>query len=296
MRYIALLAVALVGAAEVRADEQGDIVKRQKEKAFANWKKVYEQDPPTHLETEDFLFFASKSFTEKQLQAWSKQFNEHAGQARTALKLSQSPWKGKLAVYLFESRRDFNAFMRSVRKKSPKDLGPGTFSLGGEDVYIAASKPADKGEAGIESQAAEQLVSALLQKFAGENHGIPDWMFHGFVTATLRRTAAGDAQKKQRENDRRKVAALLNRKPPRSVKDLFNDSLTGEELLLVRASVVDYLAYNAPEADKFPELLKAFRSDRPNQARPINDVLAIVKLYDEKLDRQWANWVKKGGK
>lgn len=283
------------------ADVDDEVVTRQKEKAQANWKRVHEgKQPAVHVETDNFLFYASKSYEKDQLKNWGGMLDELFKETKKSLGLDgegkKPVWQGKLTVYMFDDRRDYNAFVRGVLKKKPTDVGTGAYSLRGEEAFVAAAKPTSAEEMPIDTQVAEQLITAIFQKFAGENNSIPDWFYQGFVTATMWRAANTEPLKKKADADRKKVLAMLAKKGAKGTKELFAGSLSGEDLYLIRGSVMEYLAYG-PDADKFPTLAKAFRTDMPNaQPKPINDVLATVKLYPEKLDRLWSNWVKAGGK
>lgn len=295
--------LVLVWCGWVLAAEDDDLValvKKQKEKARANWKRVYEDQPAVHVETESFLFYASKTFDREQLKEWGATYDELLKETRKALALEgdgkKPMWLGKMAIYLFEDRRDYNSFVRGVLKKRPQDVGTGAYSLRTEEAFVTATKPTSKDEPSVDVSTADQLITAIFQKFAGENNAIPDWVMQGFVTATTWRTADNEMLKKKTEADRKKVLALLNRKPARSCKEIFGGTVSGEDAYLLRGSLIEYLAYG-PDADKFPALLKAFRPEMPNQGpKPIDAVLATIKLYPEKLDRVWINWVKAGGK
>lgn len=299
-RMLPALLLVWCGWQHLVAADDDELVKRQKEKAQANWKRVYENQPAVFVETESFLFYASKSFDREQLKEWGGTYDELLKETRKALVLDgegkKPMWVGKLAIYLFEDRRDYNSFVRGVLKKRPQDVGTGAYSLRTEEAFVTATKPTSKDEASIDVSTAEQLVTAIFQKFAGESNGIPEWFTQGFVTATMWRAANTEALKKKAEAERKKALALLSKKGARSSKDLFAGTITGEELYLIRASLLEYLAFG-PDAEKFPILVKAFKAEMPNAGpKPIDAVLATVKLYPEKLDRMWSNWVKAGGK
>lgn len=297
LRQAALL-VAVLSAICIHgpaASAQDDIVKGQKERAEAHWKRLFEGQEFQHLESTSFLFYGPKSLPDGKFKALGESLEQQFGLLRKALSVEgKKPlFTGKLTVYLFDDKREFASFIRGVEKRRPEPGDLGSLFVRGEQTHLAICGPATKEDPSLEAQAAQQLQSAVFNRALGEGPGTPEWLFHGLIHATNWRMASTDLAKKLRDADRKKVLALITYKK-RTAKDLFTNTLMGDDLVLMRASVTDYLAYG-PGAEQFPVFIRAFK---PEEGRPksIDDALAAVKLFQDKLDRAWASWVRTGSK
>ncbi len=83
-----------------------------------------------------------------------------------------------------------------------------------------------------------------------------------------------------------------------TAKDAWGDTAKAEEAVLLRASVMDYLAYG-PYAKGFPmflENLKPEEDENTNEkkGKPIGDALKAIKLNPDRLNSGWYSWVTTG--
>jgi hypothetical protein len=290
--FLPVLVLAALGPV-LRGDED-EVSKRQKEKGQELCKRILEGDPFVQVESDNFLMFASKPVDEKQAKALSENLEANYATARKGLRLDEKKalWPGKLSVYLFGERRMMNSLIRAVEKKRPQDVGLGSYFVKGEAAHIVACAPMSKDDPAIEAQALQQLFSVILARVAGENNGIPEWFIQGFMDATAWRSATDEAGIKQREALKKKALALVNGKTPRGAKELFAGTLSGDELVVIRGSVLEFMAYG-PESDKFPDLLKAFKVEE-NRQKSIDDVLVSIDSNQTKFSRHWVSWVRTG--
>src|SRR5262245_13115924 len=106
-RVVPMLVLVWLGWQQVRADDD-EVVARQKKKAQDNWKRVYDKQPAVHVQTDSFLFYASKSFEKEQLKDWGGMLDGLYKETKKALGLDaegkKPVWVGKLTIYLFDDR------------------------------------------------------------------------------------------------------------------------------------------------------------------------------------------------
>jgi hypothetical protein len=287
----AVTAALLTGKLATGAEPSTEVVKAQKEAALANWKRLFgDEAAPERHETTHFLLYGAPSFTERQLKAQGAALEGQLALARKALQIDakEEVWPGKLAVYLFDQRSQFTSFVRGVEKRRPEPEDLGSYALRGQQPHLGAGPPQGKYDPGVELQAAEQLGAALLSKKGGKD--VPGWVVAGFGRATAwRATPAASA-------DDRKQLRRLVRERGRSARDAWGGALLPDEAPLVRASVVEYLAYG-PASPSFPAFLEAFKPDEEgNKAKPksTGEALKAIKVSPDRLDRAWQAWAASG--
>jgi len=286
MKTTAAALVLLGGLAGARADDAADRVKKQKEQARAHWNRVLGDEEVAHYETAHFLLYGPVPFTQKQLKDLGTALEAQAALARKALQIDpkEEPWPGKMAVYLFDERRQFRAFMLAVAKKRPEPEDLGVFSLRGDEPFLAAGPGDDKHDPTPPQQAGEQLAAALLTKKAGKD--IPDWIVSGFGRATVwRASPTAPATREQRALARRLVAG------GRTAMNVWNGTLKADEAGILQGSLVDYLAYGPGKAF-FAPLLKGYKADmRRNQKKTTADALKSAGIDPDRLNRGWRAWL-----
>jgi hypothetical protein len=281
------LAWLLLGALG-KADEVDPLVVKQKETAEQNWKTTLGDEAFEHVETGLFLVYGQKAF-EKKLRDWAKTFEAAAAAATKAVQLDEKEraWKGKLAIYLFEVKSDFNSFIRKVEKRRP-DMDRSTRVVKGDTPYIAVSASAEKTDLGAEQETIELLAVTILAKKMGEK-GSPDWLRGGFATATRWAAHPNDPAVKA-ERKRAFAVGLPKKSPPRSVKEVWSGEATGEELVLLRASVAEFLAYGPYRRD-FKRFVEGFRPEMDGQAiRPVEEALRAIGQTPDDFDLAWRAW------
>jgi hypothetical protein len=282
------LAVLWIGLASlVLADDDTGAAKAQKAAAYANWKRIFGNEAvPTSEETTHLLLFASAGMTEKQVKDLGTALETQYGTAFKALKLESKDalWNGKLSVYLLDERRQFNSFMRLVAKQRPESDETGTFVLRNDAPFIAAGPPQGKTEASMIMQVGEQLGAAMLSKVAGES--LPDWVAAGFGRATVWRAAPYIRPVK---DDRSQVRRLVTA-GRRTAADVWGGTLKADEAIVLRASLLDYLAYG-PGSRSFAKFIEGYLPDEGvNREKTTAEALKFARISPEGLDAGWRAW------
>ena len=198
------------------------------------------------------------------------------------MKPKDSPWPGKLTVYLFTERDQFAAFRRRVEKQCVEPEDTSSFE-GGDTPHVSGSPPQSAGDLTAEGQAGEQLAMGLLMKDAAEAP-LPIWLTKGFGRATYylasptSRITAGERQ--------RAYAILKDKKY--GAAQVFNNGVPAEDSLLMRASLAEFLAYGGGSA-KFSALLTGFKPDKEKkeQMRNTDQALKSAGLEAETITKAW---------
>jgi hypothetical protein len=276
---------------EEEAKKLAAAVAEQKKTAQVNW-DMLGLGEPAFRETQHVLLYAPKSHEKKLAEAGQvlERFYTFAYQA-VGFKPEAPPWPGKLAVYLFPVREQYNAFRRRVEKRKVEPEITCSFVLG-DAPHVAASPPQSVGDVTIEGQAGEQLALAMLAK---ESAGIQvaPWIFKGFARATYHhvfptsRTTIAERQQ----------ALDMVRKNRANVEPIFNERSDVLNLPALRASLADFLAYG-PGNSKFPAFIVAFKPDKEKQERMRDTIKALheVAIEPDMLKKTWHAWVLGGGR
>jgi hypothetical protein len=281
-----VLAATLLGRDALALADDAEVVARQKQTALANWKLVYEDDSqPVLEETAHFLIYGSGSLTPKQFKDAAAALETRYKLARASLKVGakETLWPGKLTVYLIVERRLFSTFMRTIAKQRPSTDDSGVFSLRGAESFIAACPPQTKYDPSLENQAGEQLAAAILSQRGGG--ALPDWLIAGFGRATSWRAAPS-----VHFNDRNAAKRLVK---VNSLNDVWDGKLNAEEAPVLRASLVEFLAYG-PGAETFPKFIEAFKPAPNGQPKTVAEALKAVRYEPERLNQRWHAWVATG--
>jgi hypothetical protein len=267
-----------------RGDDQNDPVKKQKETASANWKQLYGEENAATEETGHLLIYGPGTMTARHLKDLGIALETRYDLARRVLKMEpkEELWPGKLAVYLLEDRKSFNTFMRTIARRRPDNDESGVFSLRDGLPFVAACHPQNKYDSGQEAQAGDQLAGAILTKKGGDS--LPEWLLAGFGRATAWR-AAPTVYYNQRTQARKLIKG-------HSAEDVWNGKLNAEEAAILRASLVDFLAFG-PGAASFPQFVDGFKPAQNNQSKTTPDALKAARLEPDRLNRAWSAWVAK---
>jgi hypothetical protein len=280
-RLLAVMGILLGGAAG-RAADDAEAVQRQKDTARAIWKQLESDDALVLEETPHLLIFGSGALTPKQLRDLGGLLEARYRLARQALKVEpkETLWPGKLTVYLIGDRRGFNSFMRTVAKQRPNPDESSVLSVRGDQPFVAGCTPQTKGEPSLEAQVGEQVAAAVLVRRGGE--GLPEWLIAGFGRATAWKAAPSATY-----SERMQVKKLI---PGRTAVDVWDGKLDAREATLLRASLVDFLAYG-PGAASFPKLVEAFKPEANGQPKTTAAALKAAKLDPADLNRKWLGFV-----
>jgi hypothetical protein len=280
-----LVAGLLLGGAKLAPADDTAVVPRQKEVALATWKQLHGDVTPEIEETTHMLICGPASMTPRQLKELGAALETHYKLARHCLKVDPKDhlWPGKMTVYLIAERRLFSTFMRTIAKQRPSADDSGVFSLRGPQPYLGACPPQTKYDPSLENQAGEQLAMAILAQRGGE--ALPDWLVAGFGRATSWRAAPSTHY-----HERQAVKRLVK---GRSLNDIWDGKLNAEEASLLRASLVEFLAYG-PGAEAFPKFIDALKPIQNGQGKSVAEALKVIRYDPDRLNKRWLTWVATG--
>jgi hypothetical protein len=274
-----------IATGAVRGLELTAKVVEQQARARENWKKLFGDDKAPHLETEHLLIYGK--VPDRPLKDTGALLEKAYGLAGGALALGPGDsWPGKLTVYLFSERGKFASFLRTVEKRRPEADDLGSFEVRSDFPHVAAGPAPESEGPGVEAQAAEQLASALLARRAGTP--VPEWLVAGFGRATSFR--AGPPRELSAE--RRRAARLLLATKA-SASDVWDGNLKGGAATVLRASLVDFLAYGPGKA-RFPALLEGYKPAEGMQTRSTPDALRAANIDPQALNVRWQSWARSG--
>jgi hypothetical protein len=281
--YLLVSALFSIGGT-VWADDAADKIAAQKKAAEEIWAQV-EAGEWAHLETAHLLIYASKSI-ERKLKEIGGTLEKHQETARKALGYDDKnePWPGKLTIYLFADREPFAAFVRRVEKRRVEAEDAGSHFVDGDTPHAVAGPPRHKKDLPMDDEIAEQSAAALLQRKAGKDVILPGWLLSGFGRATTYRVIPTNAAIRKE----RTVAAKLS--TTKTAKDVWGETLDGDEAAVLAASVADYLAYG-PESSKFPKFVAGFKPDNGQDKKTAAQAFESAGMTPEKLDAKWRIWV-----
>lgn len=280
---VALALVGLLSRGALGADEPARQVAKQKQAAQASWETLELPKPAFH---ESRLLLIYGELPVAQLRAVVPELERQYLTAYKALhfEVKESPWPGKLTVYLFRDRRHFASFLRLVEKRRPQEDDQGGFEVRGDTPHVVAGPPMRQGDPSIQAEAAEEIAAALLARKARTD--LPDWLLSGFGRATAWRAGSPTAST-QRSLAYRLV--LMNR---RSAQDVWSGSLKADEAPLVQASLMDYLAYG-PGASRFVSFVQGFRPEDGKPQKTAADALKAADLAPDRLNQAWQVWLRR---
>ncbi len=278
----------LVIEGSVRGVARGALVKRQIETARQNWKRLYKKEADIH-ETANFLLLGS--VPNKSLKEVGATLEKQLEHVRKALRLErEDPWAGKLAVYLFAERGHYNTFVRGVEKRRLEEGELGTFDVLKNETPHAAAGPGEEAlDPSVDGQAGEQMAAAALTYKVG-TATLPEWVQTGFGRATTLQTATPA----QRAAEHKRVLALLAQKK-RTVRDVSGSDLLADEATVLRASVIEYLAYSG-RTTRFVPFVLGFQP-RENVESPTTDMALAAAGWNspqlvDALNANWQKWAR----
>ncbi len=283
--FLMLPFLTLAGLADA-ADEAAEKLAEQKKTAKNNWESLEAGELST-LETAHLLIYAPKDY-EKRLKEIGAALEPQYDQAKKALgfdKDKNEPVPGKIAVYLLPERANFTSFMRKIDKRRPEPEDVGSHFADGDFPHVAAGPPVSKDDPPIDRQAGEQIAALLLAKKAGVRTPLPGWLVAGFGRATWYRSASTI----RLVSDERKRAALMLAKSKWAAKDVWSNSLSDEEAVLMQASFADFMAYG-PGSSKFPAFVAAFKPEENVEKVSTDKAIEAVSLKPDVISAGWRKW------
>jgi hypothetical protein len=281
-----LAATAAPGGDKAEPKLDPKVVAEQKATALANWKRVFDKADPPYWETPHFFLLGTVE--ERKLKEVGETLEKAYGLAVKVLDMDKAePWPGKLAVYFALDRRSFAALVRHIEKRRPDADERGSAVVKSDTpTMIASPGPKEGPDLSADLEAAAQVGAALVRAKGGKS--LPSWVVEGFARATAFR--AGPPEQLAAEH-RRAVAAVLTTK--RAAKTAWSDTLKEQDAAVVRASLIEYLAYSGRVTSRFLPFLMGFRPAEDGQpARTTEAALGEANIAPERLTGVWHKWVK----
>ncbi len=258
-------------------------VNGQIDKALATWKRVFLGKGPASHETAHLVLFGA--VPNKAPKDVGAALERHYALAAKALAMEhQEPWPGKLSVFCLNERGLYTSFIRVVQQRRIEEGEAGSFHIEEDWPYVVAGPPLSKLDPPIDGQAGEQLAAALLSKKGGAK--LPLWMLSGFGRATHLRGGTFAALTAEHRR-----AYVLVAKNKRTLKDVTGGGLADDEATILRASVMEYLAYSNRIA-RFVPLVEGFRPSDTVAEPTFDTALKSANLALDRLDQSWQAWVK----
>jgi hypothetical protein len=266
----------------VRGMAVAGVAAKQDEVARANWKKFVGPEPAPALETPYLLIHGT--VPNKSLKETGATLEKQMELARSALKLEDSPWPGKLTVYLLAERPQFTALVRGLERRNPESEETGSLDIRRDQPHVIAGPPRNPTDPGAEHEAGILIAGALLAKKGGP--GVPEWVVDGFGRATV--MLAGPKNELMAEHRKASAAVIRNK---RRAKDIWEGNLSANEAGPIRASMIEYLAFSK-RFSRFDQLLAGFRVEENRQNPTTLDALKAANVNPDKLNSAWQTWVK----
>jgi hypothetical protein len=271
------------GKAEPRIDPK--VVADQKAAALNNWKRVLDKAEPPQWETRRFLLLGEVEG--RKLKEVGDTLEKAYDLAAKVLDLGKDePWPGKLTVYFALDRRRFAALVRHIEKRRPDLDERSSAAVKSDTPSVIASPGTEPHELSAELEAAAQVGATLVRAKGGEP--VPAWVVEGFGRATAFRV--GSPEQLAAEH-RRAATAVVTRK--REAKSAWSGTVKVEDAAVVRASLIEYLAYSGRLKSRFLPFLLGFRPPEDGQpARTAEAALLIANISPDRLTGVWHSWVR----
>jgi hypothetical protein len=280
-RAMAFLLLALAGAAAPDEPKTSEAMKA----ARANWALLDLGEPALH-ETAHLVLVAPKGL-QGRLKDVGAYLEKHYGMAEKVLKLDSLVW----TVYIFNEREAFNKHLLRVENRRLDPGLTGGYLAEGDTPRVFVGPPPSKPMAGLETQAAEQLAAALLQRKVGAKVILPDWLLAGFGRATVWRVNPNDESTRKA---RQQASSLVTLKK-RTAQQVWGTGLDPEEAAVLQPMLADLLAYG-PGSSKFPELLAGFRPDEGQARKTTEQALDAAGIKVPNLEQIWPAFVRNPSK
>lgn len=273
-----LLSCFSVFGAEVRADDGA--VAKQRQTADAVIKSLQVRSMAS-FESKNLILNAT--LPDARLKSLATTLEKQYAAALKALQFDkdETPWPGKLTVYIFTDRSDFRSFVRQVEKRSVDDAELGSVLLKDDTPHAAAGPGRTKDAPTPEAQSGYQIAAALLSTRA-KNVPVPEWVVSGFGRATAAQAAGTSAG-----NRKRAARALSAQLKP---TDVWNDATPKDAKQILATSIADFLFYGKGAA-KPADFLNGFRPDDDKPMKTAVAAVAAINLTPEQFEAAYRKWL-----
>lgn len=269
------------------ADDAAAITSRQKARAHANWKQLFDAQAPVEVESKHFLLLAPPPWTLAQLKTVAANLEQILTVARKPLEIDAKDdvWPGRLAVYLLDEPVQLHMFMLAVAKKRPDEDSLGVFNLRSDYPFVGAAAGTQKYEPSAAQQAGEQLAAAILTSKVGRD--LPDWVVSGFGRATVWRATPNSASTRAQRKQVHRLVAM-----GRTAGEIWSGKLPAAEAGVLQASLMEALAYGIGPP-KFTAFAEGFKPERRGQQKTAADAFRAAGLQPQGVAQIWRHWVKR---
>jgi len=213
-----------------------------------------------------------------------------AGRKGLRFDAKEEAWKGKLAVYFFPTRLEYNQFLRLVAGEKP-----GTqYAIGirSDEPYIVGG--GEIGEKAKDTEISAELGTvigaALLMSKTGPSTPVPGWVKNGFGRAVSLR-AEGPNGKRFLNYKQEAKTTILSTSKPVTVADIWGGERPDGDVLAT--NLMDYMAFG-PGSVNFSKFLTSLKPDENGNNPSITAALEAAGWKWEALDVSWKKWVQTG--
>ncbi len=181
-------------AARLQKMSEDEFRQYRKAKAESHWRKTLSSAKPLTVATEKFLLMGNVE--ESRLLETAKWADAILLDVQKQFGTNSLPaWKGRLAIYVFKDRYDYDEFNRSIENRQPAKtlFGHANVTANFDDAYLAVLDTGDinaTSKPSLKWTLAKSLFSAFLQTNAKAR---PDWLMEGAGWALTNQQYRGDA-------------------------------------------------------------------------------------------------------
>jgi len=169
------------------------------------------------------------------------------------LQTDPGPWEGKMVVFVLADAKVYPKMVRLTQRRKADEDESASHSTSNTLPHVVVCPGKAPGDLGVGATASTHACAILIDLKAKTR--VPDWMSEGFGRAA---TLQGGPPATLAA-ERRKASAFLAQNK-RTVNDVMADNLKPEELIVLRASLLDYLAFSG-RTSKFLPIIQGFPPD-----------------------------------
>ncbi|QJW94268.1 hypothetical protein [Frigoriglobus tundricola] len=293
LALLAAIAICSPGAG-VAQDKDKDKEQATKAKAAAveNLKKI-KITKPTVIETDNFI--VAGSIPEAKAKALGAVLEKTLPVARKAAKYDdkESPWKGKLTVYLLPDSEEFKPFLRRVLQ-APVDGTYLDFRAEPPVVVDPGELPGKPTDADLYANTAARIAGELLRTRGTGTQVVPEWLRDGFGRVSVMRAEGTNSKRyaAYKVAAKNAVQGAKTGTPP-AVADVWSGEKSAVTDVLAN-SFAEFLAFG-PKAADFGKFLDGLRPTETVATPTVqNGFQAIGWKDDAAVDAAWKKWVLTG--
>lgn len=167
-------------AMKLRSMSDAEMREHRQERVDAHWRRTLSSANPVFASNDNFLVSGNMAQGRvEEVLGWA---DSTASELKDRFGLAKNPtWKGRLAIYVFKDRYDYDEFNRSIENRQPADtlFGHGRVTTNYDNAYVAVL---DTGDISTSQKPAlkwtlfKAMASALLQENAAAR---PNWLIEG---------------------------------------------------------------------------------------------------------------------